>query len=219
MDSFLQPIRDQFEAASNPARAEQMSAYMKGRFDYYGIMATPRGEMLKAFIKAHGLPTDTEAVIHYCWDQPEREWQYVGMELVYRMRKQWPDDMDELIEFMVLNKSWWDTVDFIASNITGHWYKTTSPHPDHVMEAWNEHSNFWLNRVTMIYQLKYKDQVNEGRLFRYLTPHLEVNEFFIRKAIGWALRQYSKTHPDRVRHYVETHELKPLSYKEATKYL
>lgn len=215
---YLEPLRASFEKERNPEIAQQKKAYMRNKFEFYGLMAPELKVVQKEFWNEHGLPNDIADFVVYCWSQDEREWQLFCMETVYRTRKFWPSNFHEIIEHMVLSKSWWDTVDYVSSNIVGHWYASSELKPDAIIYSWNQHSNFWLNRVSLIYQLKFKDQLNEELLFLYISAHTHQNEFFIRKAIGWALRQYSKTRPERVKWFLDNNELKPLSVKEASKY-
>lgn len=217
--AYLAPLKSAFEHELNSETAKQMEAYMRDQFKFYGIKSPQRNVIQKEFWGEYGLPDDIADFVAYCWKQDEREWQLFCMETLYRARKKWPSNFHEIVEYMVLTKSWWDTVDYISSNLVGHWYSTAPIKPDAVIDSWNEHPDFWLNRVSLIYQLKFKEKVNEELLFLYISRHLDKDEFFIRKAIGWALRQYSKTHPNRVQWFLENHELKPLSIREASKYL
>jgi 3-methyladenine DNA glycosylase AlkD len=217
--AYLAPLKSAFEKEQDSETAQKIEAYMRDKFKFYGIKSPQRNVIQKEFWGEYGLPTDIADFVAYCWKQEQREWQLFCMETLYRVRKKWPSNFHEIVEYMVLTKSWWDTVDYISSNLVGHWYSTSSDKPDAIIDGWNEHPDFWLNRVSLIYQLKFKEKLNEELLFLYISRHWDKDEFFIRKAIGWALRQYSKTHPDRVKWFLENHALKPLSIREASKYL
>jgi 3-methyladenine DNA glycosylase AlkD len=118
---------------------------------------------------------------------------------------------------LICQKSWWDTVDFIAATLVGgllHKFPELKPE----MDKWNRDEDMWKVRTSMLFQLKYKDEVDFEALSRYILTHAESKEFFLRKASGWALRQYSKFNPDAVRHFIASHELSPLTVREGSKY-
>jgi 3-methyladenine DNA glycosylase AlkD len=119
---------------------------------------------------------------------------------------------------MLITKSWWDTVDAVAADIVG---RLVQRHPALVktMDAWIADDNMWLQRTAILHQLRFKDQTDEKRLFGYCLKHGSQKEFFIRKAIGWALREYSKTNPAAVKKFVKTAPLTNFSKKEAMKWV
>ena len=125
----------------------------------------------------------------------------------------------EFIEFMIVNKPWWDTVDWVASHHAGTYFKMFPHLIREKTGAWMNSENIWLQRSALLFQLKYKRHTDEKLLFDYILKLKDSKEFFIRKAIGWALREYSKTAPESVVHFVETTELSGLSRREALKWL
>ncbi len=215
---FTQKTVKAFKAFENPYEAERMKAYMRGQFDFYGIKSPERKEITKQ-IFAEGLPKTDEyiEVTKELWNQPQRELQYLAMEMVAKSKKHWDLSLEELVEFMVLNKSWWDTIDFIATNIVGEYLKKNPHRIEPLFKKWSYSDNLWLVRITIIYQLKYKDKVNTELLSDVIIRHSHSNEFFIQKAIGWALRQYSKFNSQWVLDFVNEHQLKPLSKREAVR--
>lgn len=123
------------------------------------------------------------------------------------------------MEELITSKSWWDTVDTLAQKAVG---KIARSFPDVIeenIEFWNDSDHLWLQRSAILFQLKYKEQTNEDLLYRYIITHSQSKEFFIQKAIGWALREYSKTNPDSVRQFMEKHPLSKLSVREGSKYI
>jgi len=127
--------------------------------------------------------------------------------------------MLQLAEFMITHKSWWDTVDLVATKIAG---TALSASPELIpayADRWISSENIWLNRSALLFQLKFKKATGTNLLFSYILKCASMHEFFIRKAIGWALREYSKTTPDLVRTFVESQKLSPLSRKETLKIL
>jgi 3-methyladenine DNA glycosylase AlkD len=149
----------------------------------------------------------------------EREYQYLAIELMYRKRKLWTGDWLDLIETLILTKSWWDTVDGLAAKIAGTYFLRFSEFKEERIHRWIHSDNMWLNRSAIIFQLKFKDEVDTQLLTKSILPHIKSREFFHEKAIGWALRQYSKFNPDWVRDFLVEYQLRPLSIREASKYL
>jgi len=118
---------------------------------------------------------------------------------------------------MITHKSWWDSVDNVVSFLAGPWLKKFSVAQPAITNAWVNSDDMWLQRSAIIFQNGYKQYTNEQLLFRYIRLHAHSKEFFIQKAIGWALREYSKTNPASVRIFVDSHTLAPLSRREALK--
>jgi 3-methyladenine DNA glycosylase AlkD len=219
MDSYLQPITALYQQAANPADAAFMKKYMKDQFEYFGIRAPQQKEIRTHFFKTYGLPDPAEVpeMVKELWIQPEREYQYFAIDLSEKVLKKMGEDAIETIEFMVMNKSWWDTVDWVASHHAGTYFKIFPEKIPEITDAWMDSGNMWLQRTALLFQLKYKKTTNEDLMFAYMSRLNESKEFFIRKAIGWALREYSKTAPESVISFVETTELSGLSRREALK--
>lgn len=221
MNLYLQPIALLFQENASPTDAVFMKKYMRNQFEFFGIRSTVRQDITRGFFKTYGLPELSifESLIKELWQQPEREYQYFGIELTDRLLLQNNGDAIEVIEFMIVNKSWWDTVDLIALNIAGKYFKK-NPHLIHrKTESWLHSANIWLQRTALLFQLKYKNTTNTALLFDFIKRLKDSNEFFIRKAIGWALREYSKTSPETVIQFVENNELPGLSRREAVKWV
>ena len=219
MHTFLQNLRKAFELRSNPENAAQQKAYMRNQYDFFGLKAPEQAELRCEFLKAHGLPPIDElrTIIRELWQQPEREFQYLGMMMLEKYIKKVEADFISLLEFMITTKSWWDTVDMIAARLVGIHFKRYPKQIPVYTEKWMKSGNFWLQRTALLFQLKYKKDTDTDLLFDLIERLNHEDEFFIRKAIGWALREYSKTDPEAVISFVESHELKPLSRKEALK--
>ena len=118
---------------------------------------------------------------------------------------------------MITTNSWWDSVDFIAKHILGNYLFQFPDEIEKVVTECSSSENMWLNRSAILFQLGYKNQTDAKRLFDICLQHKSSSEFFIQKAIGWALREYSKANPDEVVSFVAKADLKPLSQKEALK--
>lgn len=216
---YFEPLHFAFESAADKDLAAGMKNYMRDKFDYYGIKAPVRESVIASFLKENPvkeIPNPAEAV-KYCWEQTQREWQYTGMQLFAKMAPKAGENYLEIAEYIVMNKSWWDTVDFIASNIVGAYLKKNPGQRDKWIARWMKSENLWLQRVCLLFQLKYGRDTDQELLFSLCKQLSEHKDFFIRKAIGWALRQYSKTNPAEVIAFVNSHVLSPLSVKEAMK--
>jgi len=219
--AYCQKIQALFEAHQDPENAQGQKAYMKGRFNYFGLKSPLRKELTQGFIKEHGLPQEEQLAdfAHQMWAMPQRELQYACIDILIKWKRKVGPGMLHLYQFMVEQKSWWDTVDLIASHLVGA-LVLNNPDLKHVMDVWSESDNMWIKRVAILYQLKYKDKTDEERLFDYCEKNAYDQEFFIRKAIGWALREYSKRNEAAVREFVAEHpDLSGLSKREALKWL
>jgi 3-methyladenine DNA glycosylase AlkD len=204
---------------ANAHKAKQMEAYMKDHFQYYGIQAPIRASFVKSIIHSHSIQTNEELfeLVFEMWDKPQREWQYVAMELLNKYKKLLSKKNVIDIETLILTKSWWDTVDLLASTHIGYLFKK---HPELIArytDKWMNSNNIWLQRTCIIHQLKYKLDTDLDYLTAIILQLNHSNEFFIQKAIGWSLRQYAKYNPEWVQRFVEVNPLKPLSKREALK--
>jgi 3-methyladenine DNA glycosylase AlkD len=201
--------------------AEAMQQYMRNQFEFLGVNSPKRKTIEKAFYKQNGLPqyADLADIVTEAWATDEREIQYFAMDLVERMRKYWQPDVIVLIEMMLVKKSWWDTVDFVASHLVGQYFEKFPAERIAITSRWNTSDNMWLQRSSIIFQLFYKKNTDTYLLFSHIRTHIGSKEFFLQKAIGWALRQHTRTDADLVKDFVNTHDLAPLSRKEALKLL
>jgi len=221
MHSYIKSVVPKFHAQANRENAFYMKKYMKGQFEYFGIKSPERREIMNDFLKEYDYPPEGELgqIAQECWEQPQREYQYLIMEILGKLAKKAEKNRIDLYEFMVLNKSWWDTVDYIAANLVGvHFQKYPDLIRDYT-EKWMESGNIWLQRTAILFQLKYKKKTDLVMLTDYIGRLQGSKEFFINKPIGWILREYSKTDPDWVVNYVQSNPLAPLSRREALKWL
>jgi 3-methyladenine DNA glycosylase AlkD len=220
-NSYIDKLKSFLEGHAQPEYAGAMSKYMRDQFAYLGIRAPALQQLLQQFLKENGLPdaSSLAKAIGELWRLPEREYQYAGLTLLSKSRKNPPPERIELIEFLITGKSWWDTVDSLAANDAGMYLANYPERIQAYTEKWMESGNFWLQRSAILFQLKYKSKTDAELLFNYVGRLAMEKEFFIRKAIGWALREYSKTDPDAVQQYVSEYPLSPLSAKEAMKWL
>jgi len=205
---------------ANPEKAAQMKAYMRDNFEYLGIPTPKRKEICKPYFKtAKKEPRIDWNFIDRCWKEPYREYQYVAMDYLTLINKSLTASDVPKIKKLIEKKSWWDTVDGL-DKIMG-CIAAQFPEVKQILLAWSTDKNFWLRRAAIDHQLSYKNKTDTKLLEKIIVNNFNQTEFFINKAIGWSLREYSKTNPDWVRTFVNKYKekLAPLSIKEASKYI
>jgi len=219
MHPYCKLLAKEFEHSANAERAVGAKKYMRNLFEFYGIASPERRLISKVFIAEHGYPDDSDMhdVVHDLWKLEQREFQYFAMDMMYSLRKRWKENEITLFAHCITHRSWWDTVDFIASKLVGGYCKKFPELTADVIEPWIESDNMWLNRTAIIFQIGYKEKTDTDLLTQAILPHIQSKEFFHGKAIGWALRSYSYTNPDWVKKFVAEHPLKPLSVREGVK--
>ncbi len=218
---YILPLETEFRKHANPENAVQMKKYMKDRSEFFGIKSPLRRELYRKHISQFGLiPADQrEEIVKWCWEIPQREWQYFAMEFLGKEAKKVNENIINLYEFMIVTKSWWDSIDYISANLVGPYLQKFPEHIPHLTTRWMNSDNMWLQRTCLLFQLKYKTSTDTSLLSSFIKSLSSSNEFFIRKAIGWALREYSKTNPDFVIQFVKENTLSGLSEREALKWL
>lgn len=220
-NEYVQRVITCFSAYRNEQQAIPMQNYMKNHFAFLGIKKPVLTQLTKELLKEIGLPTPDQfqEVVKLLWELPEREYQYFALGLYDKRKKQLRQEDIPFLEHLITTKSWWDTVDYIAPHLFGSLFLKQAELTDDSVRQWLKSDNVWLHRTAILFQLKYKEKTDQTRLFTIIEWCAGSNEFFIRKAIGWALREYSKTNPEAVLKFVETHSLAPLSEREALKNL
>jgi len=205
MKEFTTDLIAAFEVRANPVIAAGQKAYMKDRSEFFGVKSPERREVQRPFFTKENRPlkNEVEGVVRELWLQPQREMQYVAQELLAKYVKQLEERDIDLLEFMITHKSWWDTVDFIAANLVGPLFKTNHDLRNEYIDKWLDSENIWLQRTCILFQLKYKEDLNTellSAIIQYIPP---TKEFFINKAIGWILREYAKTDREWVINFVK----------------
>ena len=219
MNSYVSEVETAFKNHADPENAEGQKAYMRNQFDFLGIKSPIRKEIQQSFLRKKNLPPkeELENIVKSLWDKPQREFQYFALELADKYTRQVEAEDIILFEWMVTHKSWWDTVDFVAPRLIGDYFKLFPDLRDKKVEAWLNSENRWLMRSALLFQLKYNAKLDTLFLEHVINSLLGSKEFFINKAIGWILRQYSKSHPQWVIDFVNRTNLDPLSRREALK--
>jgi 3-methyladenine DNA glycosylase AlkD len=217
---LLDRLTEVYGAARDPVRAAAMAAYMRDQFPFLGLPAPRQRELSRQVLAGMPVPAedDLRAVALACWALPEREYQYFACGYLRRHVKVCAPDFLGTVQELLTTKPWWDTVDALASNVAG---PLVLRHPELVptLDDWITGNDLWLIRAALIHQLTFKQRTDAPRLFGYCRLRAEHPDFFVRKAIGWALRQYAKTDPEAVRRFVADTPLSPLSRREALKNL
>lgn len=215
-------IAEAFSSARDPRRAEGMSAYMKNRFPFMGISSPLRRQLAqKAF---SGLPRPLEEDLvefaRSCWRRPEREYQYAAIDQLRKAAKRLPAGFLSELRWMITSKSWWDSCDPLAAAVVGGIVRR-HPQSVSVVDRWIGDDDLWLRRAALLHQLKWKEACDQERLFRFCELTMAEEDFFIRKAIGWALRQHARVAPGEVTRFLirNRSQLSGLSFREAAKHL
>ncbi|WP_274460018.1 DNA alkylation repair protein [Gemella haemolysans] len=209
-----------FEENRNELLAESMSKYMQDKFRFLGVRGTTRTEIYKKYFPdARKTKIIDWDFVESCWNKEEREFQYVVVYYLKAMQKFLKREDISRLKYLIVTKSWWDTVDLLAKVIGSLVIRIEGY--DQIMLEWSKDSNIWLKRVAILYQLSLKEKVDKQILERILVDNLGDNEFFINKAIGWALRNYSKYNPEWVREFIKKNKdnMASLSIREASKYI
>ncbi len=221
MHPLTQKIKDRFWQHRNEAMAPGMRAYMKNLFPFLGIKSPQRREIIRQLSREEKIASfcELKTIAEELWSLDEREYQYAAMDLVLMNKKLWTAELPALAESLIIRKSWWDTVDCLASSIFGAYVLKFKFLPEPLPDRWLTSSNMWLNRSAIIFQLSHKEKTDISFLEKAIARHVGSDEFFIRKAIGWALRQYARSNPSFVKEMAAGYPLKPLSRREAMKHL
>ncbi len=219
MHPYIRGLHKELSKVRNPEAAESMENYMRNQFEFFGLKSDDRRRLCKQYMDSKPLPEGEGliAIVKELWKLPERDFQYFAIELCIKCKKQWTENDISVFEQLIVNKSWWDTVDYLANHVVGPWFQKFPQHIKSVTSRWNKSENIWLQRMSLLFQLKYKKETDLELLFRYIKNLSDSNEFFVQKAIGWVLREYSKTNEKVVLNFVKENQLKPLSRREALK--
>ena len=222
MHPLTKDIINTFSANNNPAIAAGAKAYLRNQFDFYGLQSPLRRALTKDVFNKHKINTEAEliATAKEVWELPERECQYVAIELLAKYKKLWTIDSISFFEYLITSKSWWDSVDTIFSLLLAPYFKLYPQQIKSITGRWNKtEDNFWLQRCSIMFQKPYKKETDTDLLQQYILNCSHSKEFFIQKAIGWALREYAKTNPAWVKEFVANNKLANLSVREALKHI
>lgn len=218
--SFISELEKQFVLFSDKENAFFMSKYMKNNFVFFGIKSEKRKELIKKVYQENQqeVVNNSKEIAIQLFGKPEREFHYCALELLIKLlHKKFIKDDIHLIQSLLTTNSWWDSVDSCSKYLLGGYLQSFPEQRNKVISQFSNSGNKWLIRSTLLFQLGYKQQTDSELLFSQCKIHADAKDFFIQKAIGWALREYGKTNPNTVIHFVSITNLKPLSKKEALK--
>lgn len=219
---FINQLEIAFQKHSNAENALPMAKYMKNKFSFYGIKTTERRLVFKEIWKENKqeVSKNSRAIALALYAKKQRELHYCAIEiLIKELKGNYQKDDIEFIEKLIITNSWWDSVDTIAKYILGQYLIEFPDCIETTVEKFSNSNNMWLNRSAILFQLDYKKETDFELLKAICIQHQSSTEFFIQKAIGWALREYAKTNSEAVKNFVMVNNLKPLSRKEALKNL
>jgi 3-methyladenine DNA glycosylase AlkD len=220
--NFISSLEKAFNENSNTENAVAMSKYMRTIFPFFGIKTAERRQILKKLWKENQQEVSLNArqIALELFQKQQREFHYCAVEiLIQELNKKYIKEDIQLIEKLIITNSWWDSVDFLTKYLLGNYLLQFPEETDSVILKFSNSENMWLNRSAILFQLGYKEKTNFEVLKLVSEKHKMSTEFFIQKAIGWALREYAKTNPEAVRNFVSSSNLKKLSEKEALKNL
>jgi 3-methyladenine DNA glycosylase AlkD/uncharacterized protein (DUF952 family) len=221
MHPYASELERHLKQFANPEAAKPMKAYMRNQFEYLGMMNKQLGEALREFYAKKGLPeiADLDPILRGLWNLPQREFQYAAIGLLSRFTMELPAEFIITLEYLITTKSWWDTVDTLAGGSVGIFLKCHPDVRDATIPKWRKSEHLWLRRTCILFQLGYKQETDFELLKDIIQENLGSKEFFINKAIGWALRTYSRTDASATVEFVNNTALSNLSRKEALKWL
>ncbi|WP_404429122.1 DNA alkylation repair protein [Sutcliffiella horikoshii] len=221
LEMYQNELIELFRSNGNEPNRKPMEDYMRNHFSFLGIKSPERKELLKRFFVEHGKPERAwiKPLVTFLYAQPEREFHYAALAMIDAHIKKLDAEWLSFLEEIIITNSWWDTVDHIAPHHVGAILFREKASIIDYPDRWIDSDNFWLQRSAILFQLKYKEKTDEKKLFTYIEAASGSKEFFVQKAIGWALREYSKTAPDEVLTFIKTKDLAPLSRREGLKHM
>ena len=218
--NFIKKLETAFHKNSHPENAAAMAKYMRNLFSFFGIKTDDRRRIFKTIWKENQeeIAADPREIALQLFAKEQRELHYCAIEiLIKQLKGKYKKEDIQLIEKLIIENSWWDSVDTIAKNILGEYLLEYPLETKKVITRFSNSENIWLNRSAILFQLGYKEKTNFELLQFECEKHKNSDDFFIQKAIGWALREYAKTNPEAVKNFVNNCNLKMLSKKEALK--
>lgn len=197
MHPFVKTLQEHFIAHKNPEKAEPMARYMKNHFPFLGIQTPERRQLLKDVIQIHTLPDpkDFQIIVRELWDLPEREFQAAALDIMQKYKKHINETHIPFLEELIVTKSWWDTVDSIVPTFLGNIFLQ---HPELIsayLPKWIASDNIWLQRAAILFQLKYKQKMDEELLFGLLDNYILRKNFSFKKRLDGSFANMQKQIP------------------------
>ena len=214
-DAYFNLIRQQLEKSGNPEVAQGQMKYMRFQFEYFGLKAPVWQPILRTLFKEYGVFSgeDLKEFVRLCFEDDHREMHYAGLQMLEKQIKKEEKEAIHFLEECILANSWWDTVDWISKLVGWHFMRFPElQYP--TCEKWISSNEMWLQRVAIIHQLSYREKTDAQLLFDLIQRKADSKEFFIQKACGWALRNYSRTSKEAVSDFVSNTALPALTVRE-----
>ena len=223
MEAMTRYLAAELAKIGDPGRAADMAGYMKTDMPFYGVPKPERSKIYREMRNRFPITSRAgyQTAVRALWAQPHREEKYCAIRLAVDHPQYVTIGSVPLYRRMIIEGGWWDFVDDIAARLVGKVLLDDRARMHTKLDRWIDDPNLWIRRTAILSQLKHKSATDQDQLFGYCLKRAEEKEFFIRKAIGWALREYAKTEPDAVRAFALKHRerLSGLSFREATKHL
>lgn len=212
-----------YAKVGDPTKAPQMQKYMKSETPYRGIGTPQRREINREIFKRYKIASfaQYDRVVRELWDAEYREDRYASIAVAMHYRKFQVIEALTLYRMMIETGAWWDYVDTIAIHLVGNLLRIYPDKMKNVLNAWIVDDHLWIRRTAILAQNRFKSDTDQAMLFDFCRKCLHEDVFWIRKAIGWALRDYSKSNPEAVRRFVEQHreDMSGVTLREAVKYI
>lgn len=216
MKAHIGEMFNMFDARRDDASATKMTAYLLNQFPHFGIKTKPRRLLAHEHNKGFDLnQAEFLAFAKVCYAYPEREMHHYCLDTLQSFKKKFTQETITLSEYLIMHNSWWDTVDTVNSKISAVIFARDRKLQQETVLRWKDADNMWLRRSAIIAQIKFRSDTDTDLLSQAIESNLGSDEFFINKAIGWALREYGDVNPEWVLRYVKKIELHPLSHREA----
>ena len=218
--AYLQKVKAYFDENGHPEIAEKQRKYMRDQFEYYGLKAPKWVPFANQMMKSEGIfrNKNLKTFVRLCFEEEHREVHYFGLQMIEKATKKEEEDFIEFLEELILTKSWWDTVDWISKFVGWH-FQRFSNQIKPKCEEWLASENMWLQRIAVIFQRYKKYPTDEKLLFENIKRVKHIDEFFIQKGIGWALRDHSKQHPEAVLNFIKKNKIEGLAKREGLKWI
>ena len=217
---YLLPLIKSYDEHSDMERAIAMAAYMKNNFVFFGIPSPLRKDLTKSFFATYGMPAkeDRNAIVQSAYDQTQRELHYFAINLLVKEKKTLASSDLAFMKSLIEQNSWWDSIDTIGPHLVG-FIVAQDARLSKTMDKWAVDKNFWIRRVAILHQMKWKRQTDFNRLCSYCLLNADSKEFFIQKAMGWALREYAYVDAKAVKQFITANQLPKLTIREGMKHI